>query len=79
MVQERTRASQRSKSASEAAQNGPPLAIKKKVVRRDPEKRRLQNRLAQQTYSKLDRRDGLDVPSLLYNQAESVCSGQWLT
>ncbi|CAJ0553891.1 Ff.00g124030.m01.CDS01 [Fusarium sp. VM40] len=56
MVQERTRASQRSKNASEAAQNGPPLAIKSKVVRRDPEKRRLQNRLAQQTYREKQRK-----------------------
>lgn len=79
MAQERTRASQRSKNASEAAQNGPPLAIKNKVVRRDPEKRRLQNRLAQQTYSELDRRDGLAMLSLLYNEIEAVCSRQWLT
>jgi hypothetical protein len=78
MVQECTRASQRSKIASEAVQNGH-SAIKKKVVRRDPEKRRLQNRLAQQTYSKLDQRDNLAVLSLLYIKAESVRSGQWLT
>jgi hypothetical protein len=52
MVQERTGAHQRSADTSKVSQSGS-STIKKKVVRRDPEKRRMQNRLAQQTYSKL--------------------------
>jgi len=52
MGRERPGASQRSTNASPSSQKEP-SAIKKKVIRRDPEKRRLQNRLAQQTYSEL--------------------------
>jgi len=51
MGRERPGASQRSTNASPSSQKEP-SAIKK-VIRRDPEKRRLQNRLAQQTYSEL--------------------------
>lgn len=53
MVQGRTRVSQRPENATQSSPSGSSV-IKKKVVRRDPEKRRMQNRLAQQTYSKLD-------------------------
>lgn len=52
MVQDRSGAPRRSANASQTPQSGS-LANKKKVVRRDPEKRRMQNRLAQQNYSKL--------------------------
>jgi hypothetical protein len=52
MGQDRTRAPQRSENASQAPQSGSSV-IKKKVVRRNPEKRRMQNRLAQQNYSEL--------------------------
>ncbi|KAL6924825.1 hypothetical protein ACHAPO_001778 [Fusarium lateritium] len=55
MVQDRTCASQRSANASQASQSGS-SAIKKKVVRRDPEKRRMQNRLAQQNYREKQRK-----------------------
>ncbi|KAF4454586.1 hypothetical protein F53441_2929 [Fusarium austroafricanum] len=55
MVQEGTEASQGPKNTSETTQRGP-SAIKKKVVRRDPDKRRMQNRLAQQTYREKQRK-----------------------
>ncbi|KAF9772504.1 hypothetical protein IL306_009787 [Fusarium sp. DS 682] len=54
MGQEYPGASQRSTTTNKSTQNGP--AIKKKVVRRDPEKRRMQNRLAQQTYREKQRK-----------------------
>ncbi|RBR19065.1 uncharacterized protein FIESC28_05736 [Fusarium coffeatum] len=57
MVQDRTRVSQLSTNTSQPSQNGSgSSAIKKKVVRRDPEKRRMQNRLAQQTYREKQRK-----------------------
>lgn len=53
MGQERSGASQCSTNPSLSTQKEP-SAIKKKVTRRDPEKRRLQNRLAQQAYRELN-------------------------
>ncbi|RGP80638.1 hypothetical protein FLONG3_1242 [Fusarium longipes] len=55
MVLRRTGISQRSTNTSQTSQCGP-STIKKKVVRRDPEKRRMQNRLAQQTYREKQRK-----------------------
>ncbi|KAM0346878.1 hypothetical protein ACHAPU_005218 [Fusarium lateritium] len=90
MVQERTRASQR--SANESATTQSRTSAVKKVVRRDPEKRRQQNRLAQQTYrekqrkriEELERRAaGIDVdaperdavPAIdIFEQVEQLCS-----
>jgi hypothetical protein len=60
MGQERPGASQRSTNTSQSTQKAP-SAIKKKVIRRDPEKRRTQNRLAQQTYSELSQRGSQHV------------------
>lgn len=74
MVQDRTRVSQLSTNTSQPSQNGSgSSAIKKKVVRRDPEKRRMQNRLAQQTYSKLDQINRLISLLILASHV------QWLT
>ncbi|KAF4335102.1 hypothetical protein FBEOM_11026 [Fusarium beomiforme] len=54
MGQGRSGAFQRPTTNIESTQKGP--AIKKKAVRRDPEKRRMQNRLAQQTYREKQRK-----------------------
>ncbi|KAF5026629.1 hypothetical protein F66182_1255 [Fusarium sp. NRRL 66182] len=55
MGQESNRASQRLTDASKPSHTGS-TAVKKKAVRRDPEKRRMQNRLAQQTYREKQRK-----------------------
>ncbi|RGP59156.1 hypothetical protein FSPOR_11536 [Fusarium sporotrichioides] len=55
MVQDGSGVPRRSANASQTPQSGS-TAIKKKVVRRDPEKRRMQNRLAQQNYREKQRK-----------------------
>ncbi|KAJ4268523.1 hypothetical protein NW762_002586 [Fusarium torreyae] len=54
MGQERTQVSQRPANVSEPKSGS--SGVKKKVVRRDPEKRRMQNRLAQQIYREKQRK-----------------------
>ncbi|KAF0638284.1 hypothetical protein FPSE5266_04752 [Fusarium pseudograminearum] len=55
MVQDHSGAPRRSANASQTPQSGS-SANKKKVARRDPEKRRMQNRLAQQNYREKQRK-----------------------
>ncbi|KAK2679557.1 hypothetical protein RAB80_004738 [Fusarium oxysporum f. sp. vasinfectum] len=83
MGRERPGASQRSTNASPSSQKEP-SAIKKKVIRRDPEKRRLQNRLAQQTYrekqrkriQELERRAAEQGAALQENSDRSLIHGE---